>query len=48
MGEEKGEMVGKMCGERGKSVGEVVVEGGVLSEGEVEDILWVENVMEGG
>lgn len=45
IGHHNGDIVGKTCAETGKSVREVVLEMGLLSEQELDDILSVENLM---
>ena len=45
IGHHEGDIVGKICAETGKSVREVVLERGLLSEAELDDILSVENFM---
>ncbi|WP_047044762.1 aspartate ammonia-lyase [Vibrio mexicanus] len=45
IGHHEGDIVGKICAETGKSVREVVLERGLLSEDELDDILSVENFM---
>ncbi|MCJ2378101.1 aspartate ammonia-lyase [Vibrio sp. ZSDZ34] len=45
IGHHEGDVVGKICAETGKSVREVVLERGLLSEGELDDIFSVDNLM---
>lgn len=45
IGHHNGDKVGKLCAETGKSVREVVLELGLLSEKELDDILSIENLM---
>lgn len=45
IGHHNGDIVGKTCAKTGKSVREVVLEMGLLSEAELDDILSVENLM---
>lgn len=45
IGHHEGDIVGKICAETGKSVREVVLERGLLTEDELDDILSVENFM---
>jgi aspartate ammonia-lyase len=45
IGHHNGDIVGKICAETGKSVREVVLERGLLSEAEVDEIFSVENLM---
>ena len=40
-----GDIVGKICAETGKSVREVVLERGLLTESELDDIFSVQNLM---
>lgn len=40
-----GDIVGKICAETGKSVREVVLERGLLTEAELDDIFSVQNLM---
>jgi aspartate ammonia-lyase len=45
IGHHEGDIVGKICAETGKSVREVVLERGLLTEEELDEILTVENFM---
>lgn len=45
IGHHEGDIVGKICAETGKSVRDVVLERGLLTEEELDDILSVENFM---
>ncbi|CAM4047440.1 aspartate ammonia-lyase [Vibrio neonatus] len=45
IGHHEGDIVGKICAETGKNVREVVLERGLLTEAELEDIFSVENLM---
>ena len=45
IGHHEGDIVGRICAETGKSVRDVVLERGLLSEAELDDILSVENFM---
>lgn len=45
IGHHNGDIVGKICAESGKSVREVVLERGLLSEAELDDIFSIENLM---
>jgi aspartate ammonia-lyase len=45
IGHHNGDIVGKICAETGKSVREVVLERGLLTEAELDDIFSVENLM---
>ncbi|MGV2989621.1 aspartate ammonia-lyase [Vibrio sp. E150_011] len=45
IGHHEGDIVGKICAETGKSVKEVVLERGLLSEEELDDIFSVDNLM---
>lgn len=45
IGHHEGDIVGKICAETGKSVRDVVLERGLLSEEELDDIFSVENLM---
>ncbi|QGM80343.1 aspartate ammonia-lyase [Otariodibacter oris] len=45
IGHHEGDVVGKICAKTGKSVREVVLERGLLTEAELDDILSVENLM---
>ena len=45
IGHHNGDIVGKICAQTGKSVREVVLEKGLLTEAELDDILSVENLM---
>jgi aspartate ammonia-lyase len=45
IGHHEGDIVGKICAQTGKNVREVVLERGLLSEAELDDILSVENFM---
>ncbi|MDP8034466.1 aspartate ammonia-lyase [Pasteurella atlantica] len=45
IGHHNGDIVGKMCAKTGKSVKEVVLELGLLTEAEIDDILSPENLM---
>ncbi|PMH46244.1 aspartate ammonia-lyase [Vibrio sp. 10N.286.49.B3] len=45
IGHHEGDIVGKICAETGKSVREVVLERGLLTEDELDDIFSVENLM---
>jgi aspartate ammonia-lyase len=45
IGHHEGDIVGKICAETGKSVREVVLERGLLSEDELDDIFSVDNLM---
>ncbi|MFB9136514.1 aspartate ammonia-lyase [Vibrio olivae] len=45
IGHHEGDIVGKICAETGKSVREVVLERGLLSEEEIDDILCVDNFL---
>lgn len=45
IGHHNGDIVGKICAETGKSVREVVLERGLLSEAQLNDIFSVENLM---
>jgi aspartate ammonia-lyase len=45
IGHHEGDIVGKICAETGKSVREVVLERGLLSEAELNDILSVDNFL---
>ncbi|MGF1698456.1 aspartate ammonia-lyase [Vibrio kyushuensis] len=45
IGHHEGDIVGKICAETGKSVREVVLERGLLTEEELDDIFSVENLM---
>ncbi|MFC5076302.1 Aspartate ammonia-lyase [Vibrio thalassae] len=45
IGHHEGDIVGKICAETGKSVREVVLERGLLSEEELDDIFSVDNLM---
>ncbi len=45
IGHHNGDVVGKICAQTGKSVREVVLEQGLLSEAELEDILSPQNLM---
>ena len=44
-GHHNGDIVGKICAETGKSVREVVLERGLLTESELDDIFSVQNLM---
>ncbi|MCE1704690.1 aspartate ammonia-lyase, partial [Enterobacter hormaechei] len=44
IGHHNGDIVGKICAETGKSVREVVLERGLLTETELDDIFSVENL----
>ena len=45
IGHHNGDIVGKICAETGKSVREVVLERGLLTESELDDIFSVQNLM---
>lgn len=45
IGHHEGDIVGKICAETGKSVREVVLERGLLTEEQLDDIFSVENLM---
>ncbi len=45
IGHHNGDIVGKICAETGKSVREVVLERGLLTEAELDDIFSVQNLM---
>ncbi|MCW9698664.1 MULTISPECIES: aspartate ammonia-lyase [unclassified Avibacterium] len=45
IGHHNGDIVGKICAETGKSVREVVLERGLLTEAQLDDILSLENLM---
>ncbi|MGL5238294.1 MAG: aspartate ammonia-lyase, partial [Plesiomonas shigelloides] len=45
IGHHNGDIVGKICAETGKGVREVVLERGLLTEEQLDDILSVENLM---
>ncbi|WP_016591455.1 lyase family protein, partial [Yersinia pestis] len=45
IGHHNGDIVGKICAETGKNVREVVLERGLLTEAELDDIFSVENLM---
>jgi aspartate ammonia-lyase len=45
IGHHEGDIVGKICAETGKSVRDVVLERGLLTESELDDIFSVENLM---
>ncbi|MGL5603654.1 MAG: lyase family protein, partial [Plesiomonas sp.] len=45
IGHHNGDIVGKICAETGKGVREVVLERGLLTEAQLDDILSVENLM---
>ncbi len=45
IGHHNGDIVGKICAQTGKGVREVVLERGLLTEAELDDILSVENLM---
>lgn len=45
IGHHEGDIVGKICAETGKNVREVVLERGLLTEAELDDIFSVENLM---
>ena len=45
IGHNEGDIIGKICAETGKSVREVVLERGLLSEAELDDIFSIENLM---
>ncbi|WP_424409132.1 aspartate ammonia-lyase [Pasteurella sp. PK-2025] len=45
IGHHNGDLVGKICAKTGRSVKEVVLEKGLLTEAELDDILSVENLM---
>jgi aspartate ammonia-lyase len=45
IGHHNGDIVGKICAETGKSVREVVLERGLLTESELDDIFSIENLM---
>lgn len=45
LGHHNGDIVGKTCAKTGRSVREVVLEMGLLTESELDDILSVDNLM---
>lgn len=45
IGHHNGDIIGKICAETGKNVREVVLEQGLLSETQLDDILSLENLM---
>ena len=45
IGHHNGDIVGKICAETGKSVREVVLERGLLTEAELDDIFSTQNLM---
>ncbi len=45
IGHHEGDIVGKICAETGKSVREVVLERGLLTEDQIDDIFSIENLM---